>query len=114
MKKFITLENVDGQKETFEIKKNLKEHITCRDIYNCYKNPSYIKQNVFEYWREFADGSHYMKQWHNLNGFGILSHNTSFFTLGFYANLVDVENGNIIQVYCKITPNHNYCKIVKE
>ena len=66
---------------TFMLKKakgELRPKFATRDLYDCYKNPSIVKQSIYEDWFEW-----YMGEDNNyvLKHFGIDSYNFNMFTL---------------------------------
>lgn len=74
---------------------------SCKRFSDCYKNPSKTKQDINEEWygfyNTFTDSYYY----------GILSHNTSFFTIFFMLEDYTLD-GIKSDFIVRITPTHKY------
>ena len=65
-----------------------------RDLFDCYKTPSEIKRNIFNYWRDFAYDL-------DCEYFTVFSYNVMMFTLSFDARI----DGILYHFYISKTRN---------
>lgn len=93
MKKYIEIDGI-----SFEVKKrlNIIQGYELKTLYDCYNNPSMIKQDIMKYWVDFA-----IK--HNSGVyFGVAGYNCMMFT--FDAMIMHEDK----KYYIHITPKNNY------
>ena len=97
--------NINGV--VFELTKPIKElpHYNGTRLEDCYNKPSYAKQNIYEWWKNW-----YYNNFDYENRIGSLtvhSYNCNMFTL----TMGIIYNGKKYHLY--ITPSHNYISEVK-
>ena len=91
----------------FEVQKAIDDRLyySGRDLYDCYNKPSYAKQNIYEWWKNwYYDNFDYENRIGNLT---VHSYNCNMFTL----TMGIIYNGKQYHLY--ITPSHNYISEVK-
>lgn len=93
---------------TFEVQKKTiygRQYYSGRNLYDCYNKPSYAKQNIYNWWKNW-----YYNNFDYENRVGILtvhSSNSMIFTL----TMGIIYNDKQYHLY--ITPSHNYISEVK-